>query len=266
MSDRENNERNFSRVSIDQLGAWLNAHPDPLILDARDPGAFAAGNIETSIRLDGRNHEALIFQTPKTRPVFIYCYRGNASQTYAQQFADFGFKNVADLIGGWEALQKALAPAPATPATVSEALQSWLASNGFADIHSAAAHGNTALMHAAWKGEAAIVDALLAAGASVAAVNNDGNTALWLACVSNDPAIVKRIAAAGANLDHANLTGATSLMYAASSSKPAIVAALLELGADPLIQTQDDFSALDMAASLECLQLLRAATKQQRSA
>jgi uncharacterized protein len=39
------------------------------------------------------------------------------------------------------------------------------------------------------------------------------------------------------------------------------VRVLLALGADPLIQTQDDFTALDMAASLECLQLLRVATR-----
>lgn len=250
-------ERKFQRLAVSELGAWLGANPDALILDARDANAFAAGNIESSKRLDGRNHEMMILGTPKDKPVFIYCYRGNASQTYAQQFADFGFRNVADLIGGWEALQKALAPRPAIDA----GLATWLNDNGFSDVQSAAAHGNTPLMHAAWKGEAAVVDALLAAGARVDAVNNDGNTALWLACVSNDANIVKRIAAAGADLDHANLTGATSLMYAASSSKPGIVATLLALGADPLIQTQDDFSALDMAASLECLQLLRAATR-----
>jgi ankyrin repeat protein len=49
-------------------------------------------------------------------------------------------------------------------------------------------------------------------------------------------------------------------MYAASSGKPAIVRRLLELGANPALQSQDDFTALDMAASLECLRLLRAAT------
>jgi rhodanese-related sulfurtransferase len=258
-------DKTFKRLATNELAQWFTENDDVLILDARDPASFAAGSIQTSVRLDGRNHEALIMQTPRTRPVFIYCYKGNASQTYAQQFADFGFKNVADLIGGWEALQNALKPA-APESAISEALQSWLATNGFSDIHTAAAHGNTPLMHAAWKGEAEIIDALLAAGASVAPVNNDGNTALWLACVSNDPAIVKRIADAGAVLDHVNLTGATSLMYASSSSKPGIVAMLLELGADPFIRTQDDFSAMDMAASLECLQLLRAATKQTRSA
>ena len=62
-------------------------------------------------------------------------------------------------------------------------------------------------------------------------------------------------------IDHQNLTGATCLMYAASSGKPEIVRKLLQLGANPHLLTQDDYSALDMAASIECLQLLRATTR-----
>lgn len=141
-------------------------------------------------------------------------------------------------------------------------LAAWLPANGFADAHQAGAHGNTPLMHAAWRGESAIVAALLARGVDVHAANHDGNTALWLACVSNDPALVAQLVAAGLVVDHTNLTGATCLMYAASSSKPAIVQALLAAGADPLLTTQDDFSALDMAASIDCLRLLRAASKE----
>jgi ankyrin repeat protein len=146
------------------------------------------------------------------------------------------------------------------------ALPPWLQAHGFADAHQAGPHGNTPLMHAAWRGETAIVAALLASGVDLHAANDDGNTALWLACVSNDPALVTLLVAAGLVVDHTNLTGATCLMYAASSSKPAIVQALLAAGADPLLTTQDDFSALDMAASLECLQLLRAAGKRQVAA
>jgi rhodanese-related sulfurtransferase len=34
----------------------------------------------------------------------IYCYHGNASQNWAQMFADFGFTDVCDLIGGHAAV------------------------------------------------------------------------------------------------------------------------------------------------------------------
>lgn len=238
----------FQRLSAQDAGAWLDAHPEALLLDAREERHRAQGQMAGSLRLDGRNHERLLMREPKARPVFIYCYHGNASQTYAQMFVDFGFAQVCDLIGGWDAWQKSSQDQRGrthtrdTPDTRDE-------------------HGNTPLMRAAWRGEAAVVEALLVQGGDLSAVNGDGNNALWMACVANDPALVTRLAQAGVPMDHQNFTGATCLMYAASSSKPEIVRTLLGLGADPRIQTQDDFSALDMAASIECLQLLRAAAR-----
>ena len=116
-------------------------------------------------------------------------------------------------------------------------------------------------MHAAWRGATDMVAALLAWGVQRNAVNNDGNNALWLACVHGEPVLIRTLVAHGVSLDHANLVGATALMYAASSGKHTVLATLLELGANAALVSQDDFSALDMAASLECLQLLRAATR-----
>ncbi|MCE4556798.1 ankyrin repeat domain-containing protein [Roseateles cellulosilyticus] len=227
-----------TRLRAADVPAWRSAHPDALVLDSRDAAAYAQGHWPGSLRLDGRNHEALLLREPKTRPVLITCYHGNASRTYAQMFRDFGFQHVVDLIGGWAAWTEQQATAATAPALPDH-------------------HGNTPLMTAAWRGDAEAVATLLAAGADVHAVNHDGNTALWLACVSARADVVRTLVTAGAALDHQNLAGATVLMYAASSNKPAIVKLLLELGANPGIQSQDDFTALDMAAGLECLQLLR---------
>ena len=259
-----NTPRRFLRLRASDVLPWLVQRPAALILDARDEHAHARGHLNGSIRLDGHNHERLLMREARNRPVFVYCYHGNASQTYADMFMDFGFEDVADLIGGWEAWQQAelgsrqpssaaLAPSPA--------LQQWLASHGFDGVDAVGAHGNTPLMEAAWRGDVTIVTALLEAGARRNVCNHDGNNALWLGCVSNKPELVTMLAQAGVDIDHVNATGATSLMYAASSSKPDIVRVLLALGADPSIQTQDDFTAMDMAGSLACLQLLRAATK-----
>jgi rhodanese-related sulfurtransferase len=247
--------RAFQRLNAAQARKWLHAHPDALVLDARSAEHHAAAHLPGSVRLDGRNHEMLLMREPRSRPIFVYCYHGNASQTYAQMFTDFGFKHVCDLVGGHEAWQR-----EQSRSAQALWLAEWLQRHGFEGLNTPAAHGNTPLMHAAWKGEAETVEALLACGVDLHAVNGDGNTALWLACVADDAALVACLVEAGLDVDHANATGATCLMYAASSGKPAIVQRLLELGADPAVKSQDDFTALDMAASLECLRLLRAAT------
>jgi rhodanese-related sulfurtransferase len=253
------------RLPAQQAAAWLAEHPDALVLDAREARHRDEGHWPGSVRLDGRNHEQLLLREPRTRPVLVCCYHGHASQTYAQMFRDFGFRTVRDVVGGWAAWQPFVRP-PRPDRAPSPLLADWLRTQGLADAEAPAAHGNTPLMIAAWRGEAAIVEALLAHGVSLSTVNGDGNNALWLACVSNKAELVRRLAQAGMPVDHQNSTGATSLMYAASSGKPAIVQALLALGADPQLRTQDDFSALDMASTLDCLQLLRAATRSSSAA
>jgi len=267
-------EPHFQRLSPAQISPWLAAHPGALLLDARDAHHHANGHLEGSVRLDGRNHEMLLLRQPKTRPVLIYCYHGNASQTYASMFRDFGFATVADIAGGWTAIElhdrqhpglpldsgPAAAPASAD-GEIPPALAGWLQTEGFDPTRPDAPgqHGNTPLMHAAWRGEGAMLDALLALKVPLDAVNGDGNNALWLACVHGDTALLRRLVAAGVPLDHANRVGATCLMYASSAGRTGVLRTLLELGADPLPRSQDDFSALDMAANIDCLRLLRQA-------
>ncbi|MES2877317.1 MAG: rhodanese-like domain-containing protein [Pseudomonadota bacterium] len=98
--------KSFLRLHPEQVSAWLTARPDALLLDAREARHHAASHLAGSTRLDGRNHESLLMHEAKTRPVLIYCYHGNASQTWANMFTDFGFADVADLIGGWTAIDR----------------------------------------------------------------------------------------------------------------------------------------------------------------
>ena len=276
-------EKRFLRLHPEQVRPWLATRPNALLLDAREARHHTTSHLAGSTRLDGRNHERLLMRESKSRPVLIYCYHGNASQTWAEMFTDFGFTDVADLMGGWTAIDRQgqlqgpqqpadvlpapsdapAAASPTPPSAVPAALAAWLSEQGFDPSRPGAPgqHGNTPLMHAAWRGASAMVEALLAQNVPLDAVNNDGNNALWLACVNGEPGLIRTLVAKGVPIDHANLVDATVLMYAASSGKPAVVATLLDLGANPHLVSQDDFSALDMAASLECLQLLRAATR-----
>jgi len=142
---------------------------------------------------------------------------------------------------------------------MTDALLDFLLTNGFdvADINAPAEHGLTPLMRAALRAQLEIVEELLELGAKLEIRNHDGNTALWLGCVSGNLAVVRRLHAAGISLDNQNEVGATVLMYAASSGKAELVQLLLELGARAELRSIDGANAGDMAATRECLRLLR---------
>lgn len=141
-------------------------------------------------------------------------------------------------------------------------LAAFLVEHGFSpeNIDAPQADGRfTPLMRAAKLGRLDIVEALLALGVDLNAINADGCNALWLACYNGDHALIKRLIAAGIEIDRQNGNGATCLMYVASNSKPDLVKLLLDHGANRELKNFDDFSALDLAASLACLKLLKKA-------
>jgi ankyrin repeat protein len=141
-------------------------------------------------------------------------------------------------------------------------LAAFLAEHGFPpdDLSAPQADGRfTPLMRAAKAGRLDIIEELLELGVDLEVVNADGCNALWLACYNGSHAIIERLIAAGINIDRQNGNGASCLMYVSSNSKPNLVKLLLEKGANPKLKNFDDFSALDLAASLECLKLLRQA-------
>lgn len=140
-------------------------------------------------------------------------------------------------------------------------LSAFLAEHGFAaGINDTTADGRfTPLMRAAKLGRLDIVEQLLALGAELNTRNADGCNALWLACYNGDHALIECLLAAGIEIDNQNGNGATCLMYVASNSKPDLVKLLLDQGANPALKNFDDFSALDLAASRACLQLLKTA-------
>lgn len=116
------------------------------------------------------------------------------------------------------------------------------------------------LILAARQGRGDVLNYLLQQHADLNVLDNYGNNALWAACFAESSSCIKQLLDAGIDMDYQNTTGATALTYASSSGKYLVVAQLLQAGANPLLTTQDDFSALDLAANLECLRLLKQAT------
>lgn len=255
MNHEHTHSEPFRRIDVATARELLR-RPDVLLLDCRTTVDFQRGSMDGAQHLCDSNAGDYLMGHPKHTPVLIYCYHGNASQHRAQMFVDFGFSEVYSLDGGYEAW---CAADQTSAHGLSDLLQNWLIIEGFAagDPHSALPNGMTPLMRAARAGDPARVDELLAAGVDPLKCNGDGNQALWLACVGENLDIVDKLIAAGCGIDHQNDNGATCLMYASSTGKDAVVKHLLALGANPDLVTPDDYTALDMASSLECLNLLR---------
>jgi ankyrin repeat protein len=102
-----------------------------------------------------------------------------------------------------------------------------------ADVSAAKGDGMTALHFAAERGDAAMTEMLVYAGANVAAVTRIGQyTPLHVASRSSNPAVVQALLKAGAKVDARTTTsGVTPLHLAAASGSGAIVTLLLEHGA-----------------------------------
>ncbi len=96
----------FERVGVD-FARELMKSGEALVLDMRDPGSYESGHIEGAEHVTEANIFNFLSGTPKTTPVLIYCYHGNASQVYAQTFADFRFTKVYSLDGGYEGWKQA---------------------------------------------------------------------------------------------------------------------------------------------------------------
>lgn len=80
----------------------LLERPNLKVFDMRDEASYAQGHIDGAEYLSNSNLEQVLLKTPRHVPVLIYCYHGNASQSGAKLFADFGFQEVFDLVGGYE--------------------------------------------------------------------------------------------------------------------------------------------------------------------
>lgn len=256
----------WRRVPADEAATLILRHRQanlPLALfDTRDRMSYERGHIAGAHFLSDAGFGAAMMGLPRSTPVVLYCFRGNASQTWAGMFADFRYSEVYSVDGGHDALAAALArleTAGQPRAALSAGLHAFLAANAYPDddLDSAGEHGLTPLMRAAWRGELTLLQELVALGADVNRRNADGNNALWLACVANSADCVRALTQAGIALDNRNDTGATTLMYCASSGKHEMLALLLELGADPLLRNFDDARAVDLCATVECLRLLR---------
>lgn len=236
----------------------------PVVLDHRDPRSYAEGHLPEALPVSDANISSLIRSKDRERPVLVYCYHGNSSRDLCKFIMQFGFKNVYNLEGGWQAWA---AHANQLQSPISNELKHWLRMNGFdpANLNTRIQNGMTNLMLACLQGNHALVAELLQAEVDVDLVNDDRNNALWFACVSEDEQSIRLLLEKGIDIDNQNVNGATSLIYAASAGKFDVVRLLTQHNADLYKKTHDDFTALDSAASMPVLKHLKQCYSQQQA-
>lgn len=239
----------------------LRADPDLLIFDTRDPASYARGHLEDAQPVSDAAIQQLIRNRQRQRPILVYCYRGNSSRNVCELLAGFGFGNVHNLAGGWQAWERFEAARP------SAALRLWLIEHGFAEtaLHARIANGMSPLMLASLQGAHALVEELLTLGADPNHVNDDDHHALWFACVHGDPELVSLLIAHGGNVDNQNVNGATCAIYCASTGKLEVLRRLVEAGADLGKETSGGYSALESASTLPVLKYLRGLAPDRRT-
>ena len=98
--------------------------------------------------------------------------------------------------------------------------------------------GLTPLHMASESGDAALIDALLKAGAGADATNESGTTPLMIASASGSTSAVETLIAHGADVNAREKTyGQTALFFAVARNRADVVCLLLAKGADPKIKT-----------------------------
>jgi len=111
------------------------------------------------------------------------------------------------------------------------AVQSLLGQSGV-DIDGAQGDGSTALHWAAFNDDVETTKLLLAAGANVKVTTREGAiTPLFMACTNGNAAIIEALLKAGADVHFVKANGTTALMLAAASGNPEAVKILLDHGA-----------------------------------
>lgn len=79
-----------------------------LLLDVRNPRAYASGRIMAARLVDDRDLTRLLLSTPKPTPILIYGEHDGDGRQFAEIFADYGFDRVYCLDGGFTAWRRAL--------------------------------------------------------------------------------------------------------------------------------------------------------------
>ncbi len=93
----------FKHLSVAELRQLLQDDAPVTMVDIRDEGSFASGNIPGSVSLIEFGIDTFVREASKSEPLVVVCYHGNSSQNAAKYMAEQGFTEVYSLDGGYTA-------------------------------------------------------------------------------------------------------------------------------------------------------------------
>ena len=97
----------FKRIDIQEARTLFDAAPENglQIIDIRDEQSYANGHISSALHLDNSSLRVFVENADISKPLLVYCYHGNTSQSAAAYFGEQGFKEAYSMDGGfsdWE--------------------------------------------------------------------------------------------------------------------------------------------------------------------
>lgn len=92
----------FKRISVQQVKTLLEQEQAQCI-DIRDASSYQQGHIPQARLINNTNIGQWIEQATTDKPVIVYCYHGNSSQSAAQYLYEQGFHEAYSMDGGFEA-------------------------------------------------------------------------------------------------------------------------------------------------------------------
>ncbi|XP_037389491.1 ankyrin repeat family A protein 2 isoform X1 [Pygocentrus nattereri] len=110
--------------------------------------------------------------------------------------------------------------------------------------------GFTPLMWAAAHGQIAVVEFLLQSGADPHILAKGRESALSLACSKGYTDIVRMLIDCGVDVNEYDWNGGAPILYAVHGNHVRCVEILLENGADPTMESDSGFNAMDMAVAM----------------
>lgn len=96
-------ERKTRRMTAQDLADILSSGENVTVVDVRSEKEYASGHIDNSINIPVTHLVEKLGQLPEDRQIVVHCEGGYRSSIASGILMNHGFKNVADLVGGYKA-------------------------------------------------------------------------------------------------------------------------------------------------------------------